>query len=47
MANKILNDLKMHPDSWLLVDTILEGSSNPHTKFYALTILDEAVKVIL
>ena len=46
MANNLLNDIKAHPDSWLLVDKILDNSKSPQSKFLALQILDEAVNVI-
>ena len=40
-----MNSFKMSPDAWTYVDKILENASSPHTKFYALQILDEAVNV--
>lgn len=47
IANKILNQFKSHPDAWTLVDKIIDGSTDPNTKFYALSILDDAVNVII
>jgi hypothetical protein len=46
VANDILNKFKSNPDSWLVVDRILQQASNPNTKFFALQILEEAVNVI-
>jgi len=43
VANDILNKFKSNPDSWLVVDRILQQASNPNTKFFALQILEEAV----
>ena len=45
MANDILNKFKSNPDSWLVVDRILQQANDPNTKFFALQILDEAVNV--
>jgi len=45
MANTILNQFKQNPDAWTLVDKILDKAAYPHTKFFALQILDEAVNV--
>ena len=35
-ANNLLNEFKGNPDAWLVVDTILEKSQSPHSKFLAL-----------
>lgn len=43
VANDILNKFKSNPDSWLVVDRILQQALNPNTKFFALQILEEAV----
>lgn len=40
-----MNQFKSHPDAWTYVDKILDKAQSPHTKFYALQILDEAVNV--
>ena len=45
VANEILNQFKSYPESWLVVDRILQQAQNPNTKFFALQILDEAVNV--
>jgi exportin-1 len=45
VANDVLNKFKANPDSWLVVDRILQTAQNPNTKFFALQILDEAVNV--
>ncbi|XP_046372994.1 exportin-1-like [Haliotis cracherodii] len=44
MAQKVLTELKEHPDAWTRVDTILEFSSNQQTKYYALQILENVIK---
>ena len=44
-ANQLLNEFKSNPDAWMCVDKILSESKNPHSKFLALQILDEAVNV--
>lgn len=44
-ANQLLNEFKSHPDAWMCVDQILVKSTNPHSKFLALQILEEAVNV--
>lgn len=44
MAEKILNNLKEHPDAWMRVDSILEFSSNQETKYFALQILEALIK---
>ena len=44
-ANNVMNQFKLHKDAWMTVDKILELSQDPNTRFFALTILDEAVNV--
>lgn len=44
VAKKVLQQLKEHPDSWMKVDSILEGTNNQETKFYALQILENVIK---
>lgn len=34
-----------HPQSWMRVSTILEKSTNPHTRMLALNVLENAIKV--
>ncbi|CEM16917.1 unnamed protein product [Vitrella brassicaformis CCMP3155] len=43
IAHQVLNELKGHPESWTHVDTILGNSSNPNTKFFALSILENCI----
>jgi hypothetical protein len=43
-ANAVLMALKERPDAWTRVDTILETSSDQATKFYALSVLDDAIR---
>jgi len=43
MANQLLGQFKEHPQSWTRVDTILEHSTHPNTKYFALSILDSLV----
>jgi hypothetical protein len=45
MANELLNSFKGHPDAWLRVDQILVNAQKPHTKFFGLQILGDAVNV--
>ena len=40
-----MNQFKQHQDAWMVVDKILDQSPDLNTKFFALTILDEAVNV--
>jgi len=42
-ANGLLNQFKAYTDAWTYVDRIIENSQNPNSKFFALSILDEAV----
>lgn len=44
-AQEILTSLKEHPDAWTRVDAILEYSKNQQTKYYALQILENLIKV--
>ncbi len=39
-----MTSLKEHPDAWTRVDTILEYSNNPQTKYYGLQILETVIK---
>ena len=43
-AQKVLTDLKEHPEAWTRVDAILEYSQNPQTKYFALQILENLIK---
>ncbi|XP_018012773.1 exportin-1 [Hyalella azteca] len=43
VAQEVLTTLKEHPDAWTRVDAILEYSSNPQTKYYALQILQQVI----
>ena len=43
-AQSVLTTLKEHPDAWTRVDTILEYSQNPQTKYFALQILESVIK---
>jgi len=43
VAQEVLTTLKEHPDAWTRVDAILEFSSNPETKYYALQILESVI----
>lgn len=43
-AQKVLTQLKEHPDAWTRVDTILEYSRSQQTKFFALLILEDVIK---
>jgi exportin-1 len=44
LAQQILNALKDHTDAWTRVDSILEFSQSPQTKYYALQILEQVIK---
>ncbi|XP_062503656.1 exportin-1-like isoform X2 [Corticium candelabrum] len=44
VAQRVLTELKEHPDSWTRVDTILEYSASMETKYYALQILEVVIK---
>ena len=45
MAQEVLTTLKEHPDAWTRVDTILEYSQSQQTKYYALQILENVIKM--
>ncbi|KAF2398974.1 hypothetical protein EJ06DRAFT_64481 [Trichodelitschia bisporula] len=42
-AQQALNQFKENPDSWLLVDKILDSASYPQTKYIGLQILDNVI----
>jgi exportin-1 len=44
MANKILNEFKLLPDSWLCCDMILNKAQSMYTKIIALGILEDVIK---
>lgn len=44
MSQEILTQFKEHPLAWTRVDTILEFSTQQHTKYYALQILEQVIK---
>ena len=44
-AHTILNQFKSDANAWTCVDSILMNCPNPHGKFLALQILDEAINV--
>lgn len=43
VAHEILTQVKNHPDSWRVVDTVLATSSSPDTKFFALNVLENVI----
>jgi exportin-1 len=43
-ASEVLNVLRDHPDAWTKVDSILEFSKCQETKYFALQILEKAIK---
>jgi exportin-1 len=43
-ADKIISNFREHPNAWTRVDTILENSSNPQSKYIALQILENLIK---
>jgi exportin-1 len=45
LANNVLNEYMELPNSWLIVDKVLDNSPNPNTKFYALSLLEKAINV--
>ena len=45
IANNVLNEYMELPNSWLIVDKVLDNSPNPNTKFYALSLLEKAINV--
>lgn len=44
LAGQVLTEFKENPDSWVQVDAILEFSTNPKTKFFALQILENLIR---
>uniref|UniRef100_A0A7I4EZM4 Importin N-terminal domain-containing protein n=1 Tax=Physcomitrium patens TaxID=3218 RepID=A0A7I4EZM4_PHYPA len=43
-AERVLRQLQEHPDTWTRVVTILQNSSIPNSKFYALQVLEGVIK---
>ena len=43
-AEKVLQQLQEHEQTWTRVDAILETSTNANTKFFALQVLDGVIK---
>ncbi|CCX34946.1 CRM1 C terminal-domain-containing protein [Pyronema domesticum] len=43
-AQQILNQFRENPDSWILVDKILENANYPQTKFLGLQVLDNVIQ---
>eukprot|EP00301_Raphidiophrys_heterophryoidea_P005279 c12235_g1_i1.p1 GENE.c12235_g1_i1~~c12235_g1_i1.p1 ORF type:complete len:135 (-),score=36.17 c12235_g1_i1:761-1165(-) len=43
-AQAILTQFQDHPDAWTTVDKILDNSLSPETKFFALQVLEKAIK---
>uniref|UniRef100_A0A7I4BPN0 Importin N-terminal domain-containing protein n=1 Tax=Physcomitrium patens TaxID=3218 RepID=A0A7I4BPN0_PHYPA len=43
-AERVLRQLQEHPDTWTRVVTILQNSTIPNTKFYALQVLEGVIK---
>lgn len=43
-AQRLITQFQEHPDAWLRVDAILESSSNLHTRYLALQILDKLIR---
>ncbi|CAJ1394899.1 unnamed protein product [Effrenium voratum] len=43
LAHEVLTQVKVHPDSWFAVDTILATSQSPDTKFFALNVLENVI----
>ena len=44
-ANKVLNDFKSNENAWRTVDKILDNCQDINVRFFALQILDDAIKV--
>ena len=44
MADKLLNEFKLQPDSWMACDFILTNSQSQFTKIIALGILEDVIK---
>ncbi|KAK2708809.1 hypothetical protein QYM36_014432 [Artemia franciscana] len=45
LASELLTTLREHTEAWTRVDTILQYSSNQQTKYYALQILEQTIKI--
>mmetsp|Transcript_1208 Transcript_1208/g.3672 ORF Transcript_1208/g.3672 Transcript_1208/m.3672 type:complete len:1113 (-) Transcript_1208:156-3494(-) len=43
IAHEVLTQVKNHPDSWRVVDTVLATSQSPDTKFFALQVLENVI----
>lgn len=43
IAHDVLNQVKVHPDAWQVVDTILSTSQSPDTKFFSLNLLENVI----
>jgi len=43
IAHEVLTQLKNHPESWRVVDTILATSQSPDAKFFALNVLENVI----
>mmetsp|Transcript_84517 Transcript_84517/g.196513 ORF Transcript_84517/g.196513 Transcript_84517/m.196513 type:complete len:1110 (+) Transcript_84517:232-3561(+) len=43
VAHEVLTQVKNHPESWRVVDTILATSQSPDTKFFALQVLENVI----
>ncbi|XP_065832637.1 exportin-1-like [Oscarella lobularis] len=43
-AQRVLTELKQHPEAWTRVDTILEFSGSMETKYYGLQILEAVIR---
>jgi len=43
VAHEVLNQVKNHPDSWQVVDTVLSTSQSADTKFFALQVLNNVI----
>ena len=43
-ANKALMQLQESPDLWQVADSIIEKAQNPHSRFYGVRVLDDAIK---
>jgi exportin-1 len=44
MASDVLTQFKEHPQAWTRVDVILEQAQSQHTKFFALSVLEDLIK---
>ena len=43
-ANKALMQLQEAPDIWQAADSIIEKAQNPHSRFFGVQVLDDAIK---